>query len=1056
MYEFWYASYMQQIARTIFVFLCVAVWATAPAAAQNAVTTGSLTGVVRDAQGGVLPGSTVTAVHEPTGTPYETVTEGDGTFHLLSVRVGGPYTVNVNLAGFKPFTQMGIQVKLGEATNIPVQLQLQTLSETVEVRADAASAVFTPSHAGTATNISPEAIQQLPTISRSITDLVRTSPYVNPTSQGSDAGLQIAGRNNRYNNMQIDGAVNNDVFGIAATGTPGGQTGTQPVSLDAIQEIQVLVSPYDVRQGGFSGGGVNAITKSGANSFSGTAYYFGRNQSLVGAIPAIATPATPNPPDTKVGPFKDRQTGFSLGGPIVRNKAFFFANFDWGRKNTPSGYSANGSSGQPWGTPGNVQQVIDIASSRYGFNPGGLEEFSRPNNSNKMFVRSDMNLTSNQQLTLRVNYVDSLARIGFPSTTTYLLPTNYYAFTDKTTSTVGQLNSTFTSAVNEVRVAYQRIRDNRADAAGQQRFPFVQVDFTDGTNVRFGSENSSQANKLNQDITELTDDFTLVRGGHTITIGTHNEFYKFYNLFIQNLFGNYRFTSIANFQAGIAQSYSLNYSNTSNPLEAAQFRVRQFGAYAGDLWRLSPTFSVTYGFRVDVPRFPDTPHANPLAVSEFGIRTDQVPAPTMWSPRAGFNWDLSGGSTNRQQLRGGLGFFTGRTPYVWLSNQYGNTGIDFTNLSVNLAATNTIPFVADPNNQPKTVTGGATGRQTLNLVDPNYKYPEIVRGNLAYDRQLLFGLVGTAELLITKNVKDIFYSNLNYVPTGVAPDGRLTYTKKDPTLNDVILLSNTGKGSNWTTTVKVERPFASGLYVSGSYLHNRTTSVNDGTNSTARSNWAFGSYVNYDVNNPPVATSNYQIGNRINLTATVPIPLGHSIRSYASFFYNGQTGQPYSLVFNGDANGDGVTTNDIAFVPASADQVVVINGTWDQLNAYINNDCSMRDHRGSIPVRNSCTSPWSNGLDFRYGVTLPSGGRTRVELTADVINLLNLLNNNWGWSYYPNLSSPITIGYSGINAPTGKETFNLSTINSPTFQGTFNRDDLRSRWQAQFGARIRF
>jgi hypothetical protein len=262
---------MKQMRRTaIAIAVCFVGWASQPAYAQN-VTLGSLTGVVKDVQGGVLPGATVTAVHEPTGTSYETVTEGDGTFSILNVRVGGPYTVTVNLQGFKPFAQMGVVAKLGEATNIPVQLQLQTLTETVEVRADAASAVFTPSHAGAAANIALEAIQELPTISRSITDLVRTSPYVNPTSQGSDAGLQIAGRNNRYNNMQIDGAVNNDVFGVAATGTPGGQTGTQPVSLDAIQEIQVLVSPYDVRQGGFSGGGVNAITKSGSNSLGGTA-----------------------------------------------------------------------------------------------------------------------------------------------------------------------------------------------------------------------------------------------------------------------------------------------------------------------------------------------------------------------------------------------------------------------------------------------------------------------------------------------------------------------------------------------------------------------------------------------------------------------------------------------------------------------------------------------------------------------------------------------------------------------------------------------------------------
>ena len=1043
--------------RTVVVWIAINfALLTTNAAAQNTATTGSLTGVVKDAQGGVLPGTSVAAVHEPTGTSYETVTESDGSFHLLNVRVGGPYTVTVNIQGFKTFTQMGVFAKLGEATNLPVQLQIATVSETVEVRAEAASAIFSPAHAGAAANISSDAIESLPTIQRNLFDLVRTSPYFNATSSGNETYVTVAGRNNRYNSMQIDGAVNNDVFGIAATGTPGGQAGTQPVSLDAIEEIQLVVSPYDVRQGGFSGGGINAITKSGTNTLAGTGYYFGRDQNLVGRVPGLATPSSPDPEDTTIGPFRDQQFGFSIGGPIVQNKAFFFGNADWGRKKTPTGFSATGTSGQPWGTPGNVQQAADIARSRYGYDPGSLDEFSKPNTSNKVFVRADLNVTSRQQLTLRTNYIDARTRIGFPSTTQYLMPANFYQFGDKTSSTVGQLNGTFGNAVNELRVTYQRIRDNRADASGQKPFPMVQVDFADGTNVRFGSESSSQANKLNQNITEITDDFTVVGGRHTVTIGTHNEFLKFYNLFIQNRYGNYRFSSPATFQAGIAQSFSSNFSNTSNPLEASEFAVRQFGAYAGDQWRIASTFTLTYGVRVDVPRFPDTPHANPLAVAEFGIATDQVPAPLMWSPRAGFNWDLSGGSGRRRQLRGGGGMFTGRTPYVWLSNQYANTGVDFTNLSVNFNAANTIPFVADPQNQPRTVVGGVTGRQTINLIDPDYKYPEIVRGNVAYDRELAFGLTGTAELLVSRNINDIVYQNLNYVPIGALPDGRLTYTKKDPNLNDVIVLANTSRGSSWTTTLKVERPFANGFFASASYLYNRAKSINDGTTSVARSNWAFGSSVSDDVNNPPLATSDYETGHRVTLTATIPIPITSTVRSMASFYYNGQNGQPYSIVFNGDANADGVTTNDIAFVPATPDQVVLTNGTWDQLNDYINSECSMRDHRGSIPIRNSCHAPWINSLDFRYGVTVPTGGRTKIELTMDVFNLLNLLNKDWGWSFYPTLNSPIPIGYAGINPATGKETLNLSTITSPNFQGTFNRDDLRSRWQAQFGARIRF
>src|SRR5262245_39808138 len=346
--------------------------------AQN-VTTSTLTGVVKDVQGGVLPGASVAAVHVPTGTSYETVTEGDGSFQVLNVRVGGPYTITIALQGFKTFEQTGVLARLGEATNIPVQLQLDSLAETVEVRGDLVSAIFTPTRAGAAANIGTEAIEQLPTIARSITDFARTSPYFNATSSGAETFISIAGRNNRYNNVQIDGAVNNDVYGLSATGAPGGQTGAQPVSLDAIQELQLVVSPYDVRQGGFSGGGINAITKSGANTISGTAYYFGRNQKLVGTIPSVINKSQ----DTKIGPFKDQQIGFSIGGPIVGNRAFFFGNLDWGRKSTPSGYSASGTSGQAWGQPGNVQQAVDIAKSRYGYDPGGLDEFSRRNNSNK-------------------------------------------------------------------------------------------------------------------------------------------------------------------------------------------------------------------------------------------------------------------------------------------------------------------------------------------------------------------------------------------------------------------------------------------------------------------------------------------------------------------------------------------------------------------------------------------------------------------------------------------------------------------------------------------------
>ena len=1053
----------------------VFVMAARQAPAQT-LTTGTLAGVVADQQGGVLPGATITAVHQPTGTQYETVTGSDGRYQIPNVRVGGPYTVTATLSGFRVQKEENVNVALGEERSLEFKMPLATIAETVVV---VGQATFNETRAGTAENVPAEAIQSLPTIQRGLFDFARTSPYfsVSPDSAGTDAFMSVAGRNPRYNSIQIDGAVNNDVFGIPATGTPGAQTGAQPISLDAIQEVQLVVAPYDVRQGGFTGGGINAVTKSGSNTFSGTGYWFGRNEKLTRSIPAIATTAVPSPADVKLEGFKDQQGGFSFGGPILRNKAFFFGNLDLGRKSLPTGFSADGSGGQAWGGLNSagvashladLQQITSILKTQYGYDPGSFSEISTPINNNKVFLRTDFNVSPRNQLTVRLNYVKGSKQVsstGVPNSTTYAFPTDFYTSNEKVWSPVAQLNTTAAHVFNEFRATYTRDRFTRTIPLPV--FPFVRVDFSDGLNVRLGAENSSHANKLNQDIVEITDDMTWVMGKHTFVVGTHNEFLHFFNVFVQNLYGNYEFSAattagaIANLQSGFAQAYSRNFSNTSNRLEPAVFSVRQFGVYFGDQWRARSNLTLTYGVRLDVPNFPDTPHSNPLAVTDFGLHTDVVPAPKMWSPRIGFNWDLSRGGTARSQVRGGVGFFTGRTPYVWMSNQYGNTGVDFTNINTGSVNNNTrIAFVADPNAQPTSIPGGLTGSQTLNLIDPNYKYPEVVRGNLGYDRDLgIWGLIGTGEFLFTKNVKEIAYQNINYIPSGsTLPDGRIVYRKLDTTLNDVFLLMNTSLGTTWTASAKIERPFKNGFNASGSYLYNRARSINDGTASTAGSNWA-NNPIGIDANNPPLTTSNNDARHRVNLTAVLPVPLGKGVRSTASFFYNGQTGRPYVILFNGNPNNDGRSNNDIAFIPATPDQVVVFNGTWDQLDAFINGDPASRNNRGTIPPRNAGRAPWFNQLDFRYAVNLPTYGRARVELTLDVFNLLNAFNKDWGWHYFPkfpNSSGNGLIGYGGIDAGTGKERLNLSTISSQTFQGTFDRDDLLSRATAQVGARIRF
>lgn len=463
------------------------------------VTTGSISGRVVDAQGGVLPGATVEALHTPTGTRYEGVAEAEGQFSLLNVRVGGPYVVKVALAGFRTQEIGDVTVTLGEERAIDVTLQVDTVSETVTVTADASEA-FSPSAQGAASNVSQAVIESLPTIARRLDDFARTNPFFNQLQVGAEASaLSVAGRNNRYNNIQLDGAVNNDLFGLSASGVPGGQADAQPVSLDAIQEIQLLVSPYDVRQGGFSGGGVNAITKSGTNRLFGTGYFFGRSEALVGD----------GPNDRPVSEFVDRQFGASVGGPIKRDRAFFFTNLDYGRRKTPTGWSADGSSGQDFSRPAEVQRFLDIIRTRYGYDPGPPSEFSRKNENDKLFVRGDINVRPGHQLTVRHNYIDAIGDIGTPSGTTWLFTDGYYQFKSKVNSTVAQLNSSFGSAVNELRLTVQRIRDRRGgqdDFAGF--FPRVTVNVSSNGTINAGREAFSTANELDQDVIELTNDFT--------------------------------------------------------------------------------------------------------------------------------------------------------------------------------------------------------------------------------------------------------------------------------------------------------------------------------------------------------------------------------------------------------------------------------------------------------------------------------------------------------------------------------------------------------------------
>ena len=567
----------------------------------------------------------------------------------------------------------------------------------------------------------------------------------------------------------------------------------------------------------------------------------------------------------------------------------------------------------------------------------------------------------------------------------------------------------------------------------------MQVFFPDNTSVYAGTERSSHANSLDQDSFELTDDFTFYTGDHAITIGTHNEFFKFANLFTQQLYGEYIFNNVDFLDQGLAQAYTRNFSRTSDPLEQARFSVKQWGVYVGDRWKARPNLTLTLGLRVDAPRFGDTPLQNPRTEQVFGYATNVVPSPTQFSPRLGFNWDVTNNGKN--QVRGGIGVFTGRTPYVWLSNNFSGTGIQFARLSVTRNAANRIPFNPDPDNQPTSI-GSASGSASneYNLVDPDFKFPSLLRYNVAYDRDLGWGgIIATAEFLYSDTLQEILYKNVNLRPTGnTAFDGRPTFTRVDPATGAAYLLSNTTEGTSWTASLKLERPYRNGLYVSASYLYNDTTAVNDGTSSTAASQFG-NNPVPGDANDPPTTLSNYSTGHRVNVAVSYTRKLFAGVDGTMSLFYNGQSGLPFKYIFasNNDINtdtsvGTGGAVNDLLFIPASANDVVITGGTWEQFDAFIR-DSGLDKFRGRTVERNATRLDWRNYVDFRLAFGIPVGGGPRapkVELIADVQNFFNLFDHDAGRveeEFFPGLA-PIRF----IGLVEGKPSYQL-LFTSPTF-----------------------
>jgi len=1092
--------------RTLFI-ATLAVLFVLPAMAQ--VTTGNLAGAVTDATGAALPGVTVEAVHVPTGTHYQTVSEASGRFFIANAKVGGPYKVTASLEGFKPSEAGNVAVNLGTTTEVALKMQLASVTESITVTARPDD-VINPNRTGSTSTVSTEQIQSLPTVNRSLQDFARTNPYFTVDARDdSQTTLNVAGRNNRYNNIQIDGAVNNDLFGLAATGTPGGQSNTQPISLDAIEQIQLVVSPYDVRQGGFTGGGVNAVTRSGTNKISGSVFGTKRNEDSVGKNVPVFVNANYNGNGTftaitekPITNFDYSQYGGRLGGAIVQDKLFFFASGERNRKTQPNGTSADGSAGTSYanaaqdivcgGAPGcSAARLRQDLIDKYAYDPGGLGDIDQATPSNLAFVRFDFNATQSNALTLRHNYVKgSTDVVANRTAAAFRYPTSIYSQADKTNSSVAQLNSVISSsAFNEARIGYQTIKDIRNTAV---QFPSIEIGGANqNAQLNAGTERFSGANSLDQKVTEITDDFTLVKGDHTLVFGTHNELFKFKNLFLSEFDGYYFYSRLDAFEnnslcgktvSGVTYNceYRISYATGADPKRPTSFGAQQYGFYVSDQYHVSNDITMQFGIRGDKPKFDDTPSFNQTVLDAINFRTDTHPAEdVVLSPRIGFNWNPNAGG--RQQLRGGIGVFAGRTPYVWISNAYAGTGVEQVALACLSSAGCAVPaFNPDPNNQPKL---GAAGALSVDLIDPNFKFPRVLRATLGYDRDLWWGIRGSAEVLYSKTQEDVYYTNLNFVRSGVSPlDGRPVFTRVTTKLVDATFLTNTNKGAERLGSISLTRPFSHGITLSGNWAHQNARSAFDATSSRAISNWRF-QHTMGDIFTPTLGRSAFEIKNRFTLNATYDTTTGPFTHSFG-LFYNAQSGRPYSILLGSAAaasiNGDQNTSNDLLYLPGTGNFILCPSqagnptaanpcGTRAAIdpgifNAYVKG-AGLDPEKARILNKYESFEPWSRHLDFHYALGLPVKF-ARTEVTFDMLNLLHYFNKEYGNVFFVANQNVTPVTYMGQDPTTGKPVYRegsttLDAAGNRTFGSLspgrqFSIADLVSRWQMRLGLRVSF
>ncbi len=1019
------------------------------------VTTSSMRGNVSDDANQALPDASVVAVHIPTGTRYGSTTNFDGIVNLRNMRVGGPYTITISYVGFQSKEFTDVHLTLGKSFDFNAVLQADS-QQLEEVLLEASTGdTFSKGRTGAETSIGKEEIAVLPTISRSISDFTRLDP--------SASGNSFGGRNDQYNNFSLDGSIFNNPFGLDAP-TPGGQTGSNPISLDAIEQISVATAPYDVTQSGFTGASVNAVTKSGTNDFSGTVYGFFRNEDMTGG--------KIRGDDVFKGDLEQKQYGFSIGGPLVKDKLFFFANFEVDeRTDLGSSWIPNTGSGAVNESRVSLADMVAVQDRllSLGYDPGAIQGYTHLTESIKGIIKLDWNINDNHRLAVVYNFLDASKEkpahptaLGFrgPNANTLQFENAGYEITNKLSSILFELNSNLADNVtNKLQVGYTSFTDRR------NPFSVPAPSFTiqeNGSNyIIAGHEVFSINNKLDQTVFQFTNNMTFFAGNHAVTLGFSFEKFRFGNSFNLGVYGGrgvffptsdsvddfVNDPSIADdLAAATAAHESLIATGEGNPGGFAWYKldVGQMAFYLQDEWNATDNLRLTLGIRFDKPLYfnssqfaqesidsqccyaPSIEYFDPKTGDEVFFDSTEMPTnDILFSPRFGFNWDVNG--DNSLQIRGGSGIFTGRLPFVWIGNQIGSPNYFF-----------------------------------YQTVDPDFKWPQVWRTNVGADYKFNNGLIASTDISYTEDINGAHVQNWGLkAPSGMLAgvDNRPIYTDADKNSfqNGNFVFTNSDKARVFNWTAKVEKRFENNLYFTVAYNYMDSQDVNsieaEITGDAFVGNAALG-----NVNNDVLAHSRYGDDHRFIGVISKNWTYGNNDRwrTTISSFMEYAQGQRFSYTYGGDINGDASGINDLIYIPTSG-EVNQMNfaapGQATDFDNFINQDDYLSGRRGQYAERYGALSPWRSRIDVKilqdFNFKIHEKKQT-IQLSLDILNFGNMLNSDWGLTQQPNSIQPIGVSVDAVTSvPTYSFDGNLTE--------TFGYDSsLNSRWQMQFGVRYIF